>query len=100
MHIDISLFIYTHICCFCYMFIVLFIYVFLYSYIYMSILSREKIKNINFDKMGQNKKNKYIRIYRYKYKYIRNKGLKYKTLAKREQKKTIKWEEIEQGSTK
>lgn len=47
----------------------------------MSILSREKIENICSDKMGQNKKNKYIRIYRYK--YIRNKGLKYKTLAKK-----------------
>lgn len=53
----------------------------------MSILSREKIENICSDKMGQNKKNKYIRIYRYN--YIRNKGLKYKTLAKREQKKRL-----------
>lgn len=60
---------------------------FFYILIYMSILSREKIENICSDKMGQNKKNKYIRIYRYN--YIRNKGLKYKTLAKREQKKRL-----------
>lgn len=68
------------------MVIVLFIYMFLYCFIYIAFIKREKRKQ-KLRKMGQNKKNKYIRIYRYK--YIRNKGLKYKTLAKREQKKRL-----------
>lgn len=68
------------------MLLLLYVYSFIYIcfsiflYIYVYFIKRENKKH-KLRKMGQNKKDKYIRIYRYK--YIRNKGLKYKTLAKK-----------------